>query len=114
FTEPWLFDQPYSFVDDLYLRNIIREHYTDQRIGDRVTFGKRFDYENSLALTLRGERVSIQQIQDERFRAPEILEGKGTHTLSSVGLTYHRDTTNPGFLPYKGTSTTIGWEGFGL
>ena len=114
FTEPWLFDQPYSFTDDLYLRSIFREHYVDQRIGDRVTLGKMFDYENSLALTLRGERVSIQQIEDQRFRAPEILEGKGTHGLTSLGLTYRRDTTNPGFLPYKGTTMTVGWEGFGL
>jgi outer membrane protein insertion porin family len=114
FSEPWLFDQPYNFIDDLYLRSVIREHYTDERIGDRVTFGKRFDYENSLALTLRGERVAIKSIDDERFRPPEILEQRGDHLLTSVGLTYHRDTTNPGFLPYKGTTTTVGWEGFGL
>jgi outer membrane protein assembly complex protein YaeT len=114
FSEPWLFDQPYNFIDDLYLRSVIREHYTDERIGDRITFGKRLDYENSLALTLRGERVAIKSIDDERFRPPEILEQRGDHLLTSVGLTYRRDTTNPGFLPYKGTTTTFGWEGFGL
>lgn len=114
FSEPWLFDQPYNFIDDLYLRSVIREHYTDERIGDRVTFGKRLDYENSVALTLRGERVDIKSIDDQRFRPPEILEQRGEHVLTSVGLTYHRDTTNPGFLPYRGTTTTVGWEGFGL
>ena len=40
FSEPWLFDQPYSFSDELYLRNRVREHYEDQRIGDRASIRK--------------------------------------------------------------------------
>lgn len=114
FTEPWLFDQPYSFSEDVYLRSIYREHYVDQRIGDRATFGKMLDYENSLGLSLRGERVSIQQIDDPRYRPTEILEQRGSHLLTSVGLNYRHDTTNPGFVPYRGMTATLGWEGFGL
>jgi outer membrane protein insertion porin family len=113
FSEPWLFDQPYSFAEDLYLQEILREHYTDRRIGDRVSFGKRFDYNNSAVLTLRGEQVHIGGVDDPRSRPFEILAGEGTSYLTSVGLQYRRDTTNPGFLPYKGTVTTGDVEAFG-
>src|SRR5207302_8440978 len=40
FTEPYLFDLPYSFSNDLYLRDRVRESYDDRRLGDGVTFGK--------------------------------------------------------------------------
>lgn len=113
FSEPWLFDQPYSFVEDLYLRDFLWDQYTDRRIGDRVSFGKRFDYFNSATVTLRGEQVHIGSIPDPRERAPEILAAEGTSYLTSVGLQYHRDTINPGVLPYIGTSTTVGVELFG-
>jgi outer membrane protein insertion porin family len=113
FTEPWLFDQPYSLSQDLYLNQMLREHYRDQRIGDRVSFGKRFDYENSLSLSLRGEQVQISSIDRPRFRPFEILAAQGTSYLTSVGLNYRRDTTNPGILPSRGTVTTAGVEVFG-
>ncbi len=54
FSEPWMFDQPYSFSDEVYLHDRIREHYDDRRLGDRVSFGKRFDYIWSGSLSLRG------------------------------------------------------------
>ncbi|HEY2588295.1 MAG TPA: outer membrane protein assembly factor BamA [Tepidisphaeraceae bacterium] len=113
FNEPWLFDQPYSFGNDLYLQEILREHYRDRRIGDRITFGKRFDYENQLGVTLRGEQVNIGSIDRPRFRPFEILAAEGNSYLTSVGLNYRRDTTNPGVLPFRGTVTTAGVEVFG-
>jgi outer membrane protein insertion porin family len=113
FNEPWLFDQPYSFGEDLYLQEILREHYRDRRIGDRLTFGKRIDYVDSLAMTLRGEQVNIGSIDDPKNRPLEILAGRGTSFLTSIGVNYRHDTTNPGVLPYRGTVTTAGIEAFG-
>ena len=113
FSEPWLFDQPYQFIEDLYLRDAIRETYTDRRIGNEITFGKYLDYQNSVSLTVRAEQVSIFSVQDPRFRATEVLRQRGTHPLTSVGLQYQRDTTNPGFVTYKGTNFTTGVEAFG-
>jgi outer membrane protein insertion porin family len=113
FSEPWLFDQPYQFVADLYLRDAIRENYTDRRYGTALTFGKYLDYQNSVSLTLRGEQVDIRDVQDPKFRAEEILEQEGTHPLTSVGVTFQHDTTNPGPVPYKGTTATVGVEAFG-
>lgn len=113
FSEPWLFDQPYQFIEDLYLRDAIRESYTDRRIGNQVTLGKYLDYQNSVAFTLRGEQVSIFGVQEPRLRAPQVLEARGTHLLTSAGLQFQHDTTNPGFVTYKGSNFTAGFEGFG-
>ena len=110
FNEPWLFDQPYNFGEDLYLNQSLREHYRDTRIGDRATFGKRLDYLNSISLSLRGEQVRIGSVDLPRYRPFEILAGEGSHILTSVGLNFRRDGTNPGFLPYRGTVTTAGVE----
>ena len=113
FTEPWMFDQPYSFGEDLYLQQILREHYRDQRIGDRLRFGKRIDYDDEVAITLRGEQVNIGSIDQPRFRPFQILEGAGVSYLSSVGLNYTHSTVNPGVLPYRGSVLTAGVEDFG-
>ncbi|HSU65796.1 MAG TPA: BamA/TamA family outer membrane protein, partial [Tepidisphaeraceae bacterium] len=87
--------------------------YRDRRIGDRITFGKRFDFINSASLSLRGEQVNIGSIDQPRFRPFEILAGEGDSYLSSVGLNFRRDTTNPGILPYRGSITNAGVEVFG-
>jgi outer membrane protein insertion porin family len=110
FSEPYLFDQPYSFSNEIYLRDRVREQYDDRRLGDHVTFGKRFDYTLSAAITLRAEEVKIYQVQDQRFRSEQILDGQGTHPLTGAGFNIRRDTTNPGFLPYQGNILNFGYE----
>jgi outer membrane protein assembly factor BamA len=113
FTEPWIFDQPYSFTGELYLRNRIRENYDDQRIGGRVSLGKRFDNVWSAAITLRAEQVDVTHIQDKEIRAIEILDAEGNSSLTSAALRVSRDTTTRGLLPSKGTTTTAGYEQYG-
>jgi outer membrane protein insertion porin family len=113
FSEPYLFDQPYSFSGEVYLRDRIREHYDDRRLGGRVSFGKRFNYVYSGLISLRGESVRIHDIEDEELRAKEIIDAKGSSTLTSVGIQFRRDTTTRGLLPSKGTTTTVGYELFG-
>jgi len=113
FTEPYLFDQPYSFSDELYLRDRERLHYDETRFGTRVALGKRFNYIYSGQVAVRAEDVQIHNVDDEPIRAPEIVEFKGHTTLTSAALTLRRNTTNPGILPYKGTNTSVGWESYG-
>lgn len=113
FSEPWLFDQPYSFSGEVYLRDREREDYDDKRIGGRVSFGKRFNYVWSALLTLRGEDVEIDDIQDPLVRAPEIVDLEGHSTLTSVAGQIRRDTTDRGWLPTRGSETTFGWESYG-
>lgn len=113
FTEPWLFDQPYLFTAEGYLRDRVREDYDDQRLGGRVGLGHRFDYVHSALLSFRAEKVKIDNIDDPQFRAPEILAAEGRSNLTSVGLQFRRDTVNPGFLPYRGSLFTANAEFYG-
>lgn len=113
FHEPWLFDQPYSFTLDLYLRNRIREDYDDRRLGARIALGHRFNDVYSAQVFIRGEDVKIHDINDEEVRSFEILDFEGHTTLTSVGVQGRRDTTNPGLLAWRGTTSTLTWESFG-
>lgn len=110
FSEPYLFDQPYSFTAEAYLHNRNRDVYVETHTGGRVTFGKRFDYIWSTALTLRAEDVYIHDIDDPPIRAPEIVEADGHHTLTTAALTLRRNTTNRGFQLNRGTNTSLTYE----
>src|SRR5690606_15553922 len=113
FAEPYLFDQPYSFSGELYLRDRQRENYDDNRLGTRIAFGKRFDYVHSAQISFRAEQIHIENIDDPGERAPEIVFAKGYSTLTSIGLNLRRDTTNRGLLHHRGTATSLGVERFG-
>jgi len=114
FTEPYIFDQPYSLTNEIYYRDRTRENYDDVRVGDRISLGHRFDYVYSGSFSLRGEDVNIENIQDKEVRSDQILDLSGHSQLSSVGVQFRRDTTTRGLLPSKGTTTTIGLESYGL
>ena len=103
FIEPWLFDQPYIFSTDLYLSDRYFFDYTARRIGSSMSLGRYLDYNNEIKATLRGEQVTIYHVADEKLRAPEILEQRGTHALTSLSLAYQNQTINPGPVPYTGS-----------
>jgi len=74
-----------------------------------VSLDKRFDYVYSARLSLRGEDVDIHSIQTRSARL-EILNAEGHSTLTSIGISGRRDTTNRGLIPSRGTTTTLGWD----
>jgi outer membrane protein insertion porin family len=106
FTEPYLFDQPYSFSGEAFLRTRQWQDYDENRVGGRVAFGKRFNYVYSASVSLRGEQVEITNIEDIIERAPEIVDAEGHSNLTSVGLQLRRDTTNRGPIQYRGSILT--------
>ncbi|MFT3788873.1 MAG: POTRA domain-containing protein [Tepidisphaeraceae bacterium] len=114
FTEPYLFDLPYSLTTEAYLRDRQRENYDDTRLGGRATFGKRFDDLWRGTVGLRGESVRIHNIGDQPIRAYEIMDAEGSHILTSIQLGVRRDSTNPGSLKYEGSSLQASWESAGL
>ncbi len=113
FYEPWLFDQPYSFGAEGYYRNRVRESWEERYAGGVLSLGKRFNYQWSALLSFKGEDVLIHHIDDRPMRAPEVVDLAGHSTVTSAALTLKRDTTPPGFFPYRGTSASAKWESFG-
>ncbi|HZL37672.1 MAG TPA: POTRA domain-containing protein [Tepidisphaeraceae bacterium] len=111
FVDPYFLDQPYAFSEEIYLRDRLREHYDDRRLGDSVQLTKRFDdFIWSSSVGLRAEQVKIYRVDNEKYRPEEILAARGHHELTGLSLSLRRDTTNPGFLPYTGTVTNFGYE----
>jgi outer membrane protein insertion porin family len=113
FTDPWVFDQPYSFSAEFYVRNRQREDYDDNRYGGRFSLGRRFGDIWSGSVGLRVEHVDINDIDDKPIRAFEILEEEGGHPVTSITLAVRRDTTTGGILPAKGNNTAFSWESVG-
>jgi outer membrane protein insertion porin family len=133
FEEPYLFDTPYSFSNDLYFFTRGRESWDETRIGDIVTFGRRFGDVWGITLALRAEQVEIDNAADFgipgvedippatdsvtgkplRDTAQEILNEVGSHFLTSVKPGITRDTTDSRIFPTTGTRTTFAWEQYG-
>ncbi len=143
FTEPYVFDQPYSNSDQVYLTKHIQEAWSETRAGGQVTFGKRFNYIWSSSVSLKAEDVKVGDIVDfapsDEFevvrdpvtgvpiigpdgkikvqrvspRAPEVLDLAGHSTITNIGFSVRRDTTNHGPLTYKGTDTTFEYDAYG-
>lgn len=134
FEEPYLFDSPYSFSNDLYFFTRSRESWDEQRIGDIVTFGRRFGDIWALSLALRAEQVEIKDPVDYleegkedtnppftdpvsgRVRydtAQQILDEVGDHFLTSIKPAVIRDTTDSRIFPTTGSRTTLSWEQYG-
>jgi outer membrane protein assembly factor BamA len=110
FSEPYIFDQPFSITAEAYLSNRIRESYDDDRLGGTIIFGHNFNYIYSADVSMRGEDVVIKHVIDPELRAPEINQGTGHHTLTSIAVTLERDTTNHGPLTYKGDNSYVQFE----
>ena len=143
FAEPYVFDLPYSDSNEAYYRQFIREAWYEQHAGGSVSLGKQFDYVWSGAVTLQGEDVKIGNVQDyfpisdkvdiidpitheprlrsngapqlqlRSVRAPDVLASVGHNTVTDVGLTLRRDTTNHGPLQYQGTNVKASYEFYG-
>jgi outer membrane protein insertion porin family len=136
FAEPYLFDSPYSFANDLYFFTRSRESWSERRIGDIVTFGRRFGDVWAASLAFRAEQVTLSNMADLfddgitqtefpmagpdggiiRFNdtAQKILNERGSHYLSSVKLALSRDTTNSSFFPTTGSRASLSLEQYGV
>lgn len=111
FAEPYLWDSPYSFRNTGYFFTEIYNTYNLNRLGDRVTLGRRITRHLNLTLAFRWENVNPNNIQSDS--APEIQAQAGNHYLSSItpGIEYNR--TVGGILPYRGYELGATWEQYG-
>jgi outer membrane protein insertion porin family len=114
FTEPYIFDQPYSFSSEAYLNDYIREVYDEDRLGAGISFGKQFNDVWSSRISFRGESVDVTRIVDPEVRSLIIDDAQGHHTITNIGLEVRRDTTNKGEVAYQGTNIVGSVQGYGL
>ena len=137
FEEPYLFDTPYSFSNDVYYFTRARESWNERRIGDIVTFGRRFGDVWGATLAFRAEQVSISSVQDNNNNgitdanyfltdpttgqpvgpysdtAQEIIDNKGSHFLTTIKPGITRDTTDSRIFPTTGSRSSFAIEQYG-
>ncbi len=113
FTDPYLFDQPYVFSNDLYYREREREDWDEQRFGDRISIGRHIGRRWVVFVNARAEDVGVTEIEDREIRAPEILEIEGHTTVTGLGPSIRYDSTNRGPVLHRGVSASLGYERVG-
>jgi outer membrane protein insertion porin family len=116
FTEPWIFGYPYLFGFDAFNYERKKESglgygYDEARTGGDLRFGKEFTDYDRADVIYKLERVKIQNIASDATSALKDEEGK--NTISSMGLTLTRDTTDSKFNPIKGYILTGAGEDAG-
>ena len=111
FAEPYLWDSPYSLRNTGYFFTEIYNTYNLNRLGDRITLGRRITRHLTATVAFRWENVNPNGIQSDS--APEIQAQAGNHYLSSItpGIEYNR--TVGGILPYRGYELGATWEQYG-
>jgi len=110
FTEPWIFGYPYLFGFDLfnYDRNkktSLGYGYAERGTGGNLRFGKEFTDYDRADLKYRLERVKISDVSSNATTALQDEEGK--NTISSLGLTLTRNTTDSRYSPTEGHILSI-------
>ncbi len=138
FEEPYLFDSPYSFSNDIYFFTRSRESWDERRIGDIITLGRRFGDIWGASLSFRVEQVTINNpsdhnnndITDEKYfltdpnsgqpvgpfsdTTQEILDEQGSHFLTSIKPGVVRDTTDSRVFPTSGSRFAASLEQYGI
>ncbi len=122
FAEPYLWDSPYSFRNSAYYFTEYYNTYDINRMGDRVTLGRRITNHLELTLAFRWENVDINNITDVGpagynpnypDAAPQVFAQAGGHYLSSIKPAIVFNNTNSSIFPTRGVVAGISMEQFG-
>ncbi len=109
-SDPRVFETDYSLsVAGFFRTRIFRDHDED-RLGARVSLGRRFGDRWTATLSLRAERVELNDIDAD---APvDLFDAAGPDTLLGAGLAVTRTTVPPAqrFRPQRGSRTELGFE----
>ncbi len=112
FSEPYLFGTDYSFSLSGYLFDRRFFDWDEQRVGGRVSFGRRLTPDLSINFGLRLENVEIDNPRVTTSQQLNESLGDSDLFLFNIGLT--RDTRDHPFLATEGTLFTATYtQGFG-
>lgn len=103
FTEPWIFNRPYSAGFDLFNTTRTRgEGYSFelQRLGGDLRLGHNFNDYNKVGFTYRLEQVKVSDVESTASSALKAEIGK--NTISAGKFSASRDTRDNVFNPKRG------------
>jgi outer membrane protein assembly complex protein YaeT len=108
FREPFLFDSPYSLTVGGYYYDRTYDEYTENRLGARVTLGRKLNDAWSINGTVRVEDVGVHSIP--LFAPPEITVYQGDNFLLGMRLGLTRDKRDSYLRPTEGSLIDISAE----
>lgn len=112
FSEPYLFGTNYSLSLSGYLFDRQYFDWDEQRLGGRISIGRRLTPDLSFSLGLRLENVDISDLRNNDSPTLNAAEGDSDLFLFNVGLI--RDTRDHPFLATEGSYLALTYsQGFG-
>ncbi len=111
FREPYLFESDYFFDVSLSAFTAIREDFDEGRIGIRTGFGRRLGDIWTGSVRARFEQIDISDIEPD---APtDVFAVAGDSSLSSLGISLTRSTTDSNITPSQGSRLNLGLNQYG-
>jgi outer membrane protein insertion porin family len=106
--EPYLFDSRYSLALSGYYFQRTYNEYNEDRVGGRITVGRRYTPNWSANLTTRIEEVGVSSVSD--FAPPDITQYYGHHFLLGLRPSLTNDTRDNFLRPTSGHILDVGAE----
>jgi outer membrane protein insertion porin family len=100
FREPFLFDSPYSLTTSGYFYQRYFNEYTEDRLGARVTLGRKLDDYWSAGVTARAEQVRVRDVQP--WEPTDYTSVIGNNFLAGVRGNVTRDWRDSLLRPTEG------------
>jgi outer membrane protein insertion porin family len=112
FTEPWLFDRPLSAGFDLFNNRRVFIDYTVNSLGGDIRIGHPIGEYSRWNAVYRISQDTISAVADNA--SVNLLDQKGTHLTSLVGVSLARDTRDSLFETTRGSNSSIGVDFAGV
>jgi outer membrane protein insertion porin family len=111
FMEPYLYDKPVSMEVAAMGFEREWESYTEERMGGRLGFEKRYSDDWRRGISFRLENVNVGSLEPDAPK--EVRDVKGGNLLAGARPYIGKDTTDNRFRPTKGYNFDFGYEQVG-
>jgi outer membrane protein assembly complex protein YaeT len=108
FREPSLWDGPYSLGISGYYYNRGFLEYNEDRLGGRLTLGRRISQFWTVTGTARAEQVHVGDLSE--FAPQEVTRDRGTSFIAGARLGFIRDSRDNYLRPSEGSVIDVGYE----
>ncbi|MCK6476414.1 MAG: BamA/TamA family outer membrane protein [Phycisphaerales bacterium] len=110
-TEPHLFDSDYSGSGSIFFRKRDYDEYDEERYGTRFSTGRKFGTRWTGSLPIRIESINLSDIDEGE--PVDYWEVADQNILTSVGVSFVRNSLDDFYRPSKGSRIELGFEQVG-
>ncbi len=111
FREPYLLESNLFLDTRAFFFDRERSDYDEKRFGTSIGIGQRFGDHWSIAGRMRYEKINIADLAADATM--DVIDVQGKSTLSSMGISTTRDTTDSRIFPTSGSRISLDVDRFG-